>query len=216
MNETATPATSQGSGADDTRGRLLAAARNAFAERGFAAASVREITAAADANLGAITYHFGSKQGLYDAVLESVFGSLRERVHGAARATAGHPALDRVERIARAIFSVLRENPDFPSLILQQVVATQQLPGPALATFPVVLGTLAAAIREGQGEGALRAGNPLLLAISVVSQPVYFGVLTRFFLPRMPAHLGPRPDWDEVEAHAVAFIRKGLTAGEEA
>ena len=49
----------------EIRERLIEAARQQFARVGFDAASVRDITARAHANLGAITYHFGSKEALY-------------------------------------------------------------------------------------------------------------------------------------------------------
>ena len=57
--------------ADATRRALVEAAAEAFAEHGFEAASVRAITAAAGVNQGAITYHFGGKDGLYRAVLQA-------------------------------------------------------------------------------------------------------------------------------------------------
>lgn len=199
-----------------TRQRLLRAARKTFAEKGFAAASVREITTAADANVGAVTYHFGSKQALYDAVLETVFGSLRERVAAADAARAGEAAPWRIEAMLRAMFSVVRENPDLPHLLLQQVVVTHELPGPALQTFPKVFGMLRQAVMDGQAEGTIRRGDPLLLAISTVSQPAYFGVLARLLLERLPAVLGPLPDWDDIEAHAVQFVRGGMAPGLEA
>lgn len=53
---------------DDTRQRLLDAAEILFAERGFADASLRAITARAKANLAAVNYHFGSKDALIRAV----------------------------------------------------------------------------------------------------------------------------------------------------
>lgn len=55
---------------DETRMRLIEAAGEIFSCKGYQAATVREITKAAKANLAAIHYHFGSKDRLYQAVLE--------------------------------------------------------------------------------------------------------------------------------------------------
>jgi AcrR family transcriptional regulator len=54
---------------DKTRERILLAAETLFAEQGYAATSVRAISAAAGVNLAAAHYHFGSKQGLLNAVV---------------------------------------------------------------------------------------------------------------------------------------------------
>lgn len=50
---------------DDTRQRLLNAAGQTFAEKGFEATTVREICRLADANIAAVNYHFGEKEQLY-------------------------------------------------------------------------------------------------------------------------------------------------------
>lgn len=55
------------------RRRLLDAAASVFAEKGFAHARVREICARAGANIAAVNYYFGDKQGLYDEVLRHAF-----------------------------------------------------------------------------------------------------------------------------------------------
>jgi AcrR family transcriptional regulator len=62
--------------ADGTRERLVAGAMTLFAERGFESVSTRELARAADANLSAITYHFGGKEGLYCAVVERLVADL--------------------------------------------------------------------------------------------------------------------------------------------
>ena len=50
--------------ASDTRARILQAAEALFAEHGFDAVSMRDLTAKAGVNLAAVNYHFGSKQAL--------------------------------------------------------------------------------------------------------------------------------------------------------
>jgi TetR/AcrR family transcriptional regulator, regulator of cefoperazone and chloramphenicol sensitivity len=55
-----------------TEKRLLEAAGEIFAEHGYRATTVRQICEKAGANLAAVNYHFGDKEGLYMAVLRSV------------------------------------------------------------------------------------------------------------------------------------------------
>lgn len=60
--------------ADDTRSRLLDAAGRVFAEKGFEAATVREICRAAEVgNIAAVNYYFGDKNRLYQEVVRIAF-----------------------------------------------------------------------------------------------------------------------------------------------
>jgi AcrR family transcriptional regulator len=54
---------------DDTRRRLLESAGEVFAEKGFQAATVREICSRAGANIAAVNYYFGDKHRLYVEVV---------------------------------------------------------------------------------------------------------------------------------------------------
>jgi AcrR family transcriptional regulator len=63
-----------------TRSRLVDAAYTEFSERGFAGARVERIATEAGANKQAIYLYFGSKEGLFDAVLESRLGNLADLV----------------------------------------------------------------------------------------------------------------------------------------
>ena len=52
-----------------TKERLLREATRLFAERGFKKVTVRDICAAARANVAAVNYHFGGKPGLYEVTI---------------------------------------------------------------------------------------------------------------------------------------------------
>src|SRR6476619_201322 len=53
-----------------TRTRLMEAALDLIAERGDEGVTLRELTDAADANVAAVSYHFGSLKSLFDAAIE--------------------------------------------------------------------------------------------------------------------------------------------------
>lgn len=62
-----------------TKDRLLDAAEALFAEHGFEATSLRQITAAAQVNLASVNYHFHSKDDLIRAVFARRIGPLNQR-----------------------------------------------------------------------------------------------------------------------------------------
>ena len=60
----------------ETRALILQVAGRLFAEKGFERTTSREICLAAQANMAAVNYHFGSRAGLYEAVLVEAHGQL--------------------------------------------------------------------------------------------------------------------------------------------
>jgi AcrR family transcriptional regulator len=64
---------------EETRGKLLSAARKAFAEKGFSGASMDELTADAGLTRGALYHNFGDKKGLLAAVVAQVDGEMADR-----------------------------------------------------------------------------------------------------------------------------------------
>jgi AcrR family transcriptional regulator len=62
-----------------TKERILSAAEELFARHGFAGASLRQVTSAANVNLAAVNYHFGSKDNLINEVFRRRLDELTER-----------------------------------------------------------------------------------------------------------------------------------------
>ena len=87
----------------DTKTRILDVAEGLFADDGFAATSLRDITTEAGVNLAAVNYHFGTKEALLSAVFDRRLGPINERRLEAleaveARAKGGRPDLDGILR----------------------------------------------------------------------------------------------------------------------
>ncbi|HEY6276720.1 MAG TPA: helix-turn-helix domain-containing protein [Streptosporangiaceae bacterium] len=64
----------------DTRAALLEAARELFAEKGYAGTGTEEIVARARVTRGALYHHFRDKPGLFRAVMEAVAAELAQRL----------------------------------------------------------------------------------------------------------------------------------------
>jgi TetR/AcrR family transcriptional regulator, regulator of cefoperazone and chloramphenicol sensitivity len=199
---------------DETRASLLAAGRAAFARRGFDGASVRDITRAAGANLGAVTYHFGSKRGLYVAVLLDGLTPMVDRVAQAA-ASHGTP-VERLETVVEVFFDYMAAHPHIPRLMLQEVAAGKKPPTELVSLLQRNAGYVAGIVAEGMQDGTLRKGHPILTTISVVSQPIYMTVMAALLREVAGIDLADPAVRAMAAAHVKAFIREGLSCSREA
>lgn len=110
----------RGESADDVRRRLVAVARELFAKRGFGEVGIREIARSADVTPGMISYYFGDKLGLYEAMLSSVFEEMLARV----RELAAQPAEGTrpLASLIRLYIATIASQPWVPALLLREIV----------------------------------------------------------------------------------------------
>jgi AcrR family transcriptional regulator len=64
----------------ETKGKLIKAAREAFASKGFADSSMDDLTAQAGLTRGALYHHFGDKKGLLQAVIAQIDAEMMARL----------------------------------------------------------------------------------------------------------------------------------------
>ena len=171
-----------------TEKRLLEAAGEIFAEHGYRAATVRQICEKAKANIAAVNYHFGDKEGLYMAALRSVHRASAEKYPsnlGVSSATAPEQKLRvYVRSLLLRIFDEGR--PGWHTKIMMREILE---PTPALDLL-VEEGArplhqeLSSIVRELLGSAA-DDEVVRLSALSVVSQCVYYRrarpVITRLY-----------------------------------
>lgn len=127
---------------EDTRKRLLEAAASEFAAYGIAGARVDRIAAAAQCNKQAIYAYFGSKDGLCDAVIDSMVADIIESVPIDALDLPGY---------AVRLFDRYQAQPDALRLATWYAMEGKPLPPSAMASMVHKI----EAVRQAQATGAV-------------------------------------------------------------
>ena len=116
--------------ASRTRAAILDAAEREFADRGFDATSLNEIAAGAGVSRATPSYFFGSKEGLYVAVLERVFGERQQAARAAfepleawARDESSGSLRAALERAVDGYMGFLQQRPTFVRLLQHEDLA---------------------------------------------------------------------------------------------
>jgi len=193
----------------DTRTALLDAARHLFAMKGYDGTSIKDITTRAGANLGAVTYHFGTKDALYTETLRSLTEPLAPRI-GVLKSKEGTP-LERIEQYMRGYFTYLAQNPELPSMLFQELALHRQIPAPIKEVMRPMFGLLASNIAEGQEDGSIIAGDPVLLALSVIAQPAWIIVMRDALHEVAGLNIIDPATRDRVLEHIIAVTHRNLT-----
>ena len=98
-----------------TRRRILAAAKAEFARVGLGGARVDEIALKADSNKRMIYHYFGSKEGLFQSVVEETYLDIRDAEQSLALDhLSPHAAL---EKLVRFTWAYYLENPEFLTIV---------------------------------------------------------------------------------------------------
>ena len=138
--------------------RILLKALDLFASRGYEGTSVREICEAAEITKPTLYHHYGSKEGVYRALVDGTLAAFRDDV-GHALAVPG-TAPDRLKRVARAYFEAARTHREVVRFIFGLIHGQ---PGSAPVTdFPTfydgIVKLIAREVDDGVARGELAPG----------------------------------------------------------
>jgi len=213
------PTLPRDAGDERTRERLLSAAGELFAERGFRGATVRAIAARAGANLAAANYHFGGKPKLYAEVLRSSFAAALARHPPDGGLPANAPAADRLRAFIRSFLMRARGDgrPSWQGRLLMRELAdpTEAIDLVVRDAIQPQFERVAGIVRELLGPRA-SADEVALTVTSVVGQCLYWFTADAV-IARLPALKAYRSA-DALEAiarHVHAFTRAALARAPE-
>jgi AcrR family transcriptional regulator len=197
-----------------TMAGILQVATAEFAQKGLAGARIDEIAAATQTSKRMIYYYFGSKKGLYLAVLEESYRRMRS-IEGALHLE-DLPPEDALRRLAAFTFDHHHGNPDFVRLVmsenmnqgqyLAQSKQIQKLNVPAISSIQKLY-------ERGVAQGVFRSGlDPIDIHASIsaltffnVSNQHTFGLIFKRDTQSPKAITARR---DSVVEMVVRFVRK--------
>lgn len=190
-------------------GEMVEAALTVFAEKGFAAAKLEEIARLAGVSKAAVYLYFETKEELFRAAARSAVGPALSVVEQAAEdieapfaqlvplllaQAAGLMAQSRAGALARIVITEARTFPDLAEIWRQDVVER-------------VIGLVARLIAKAQARGEVRAGDPRLMAFSLMG-PMVMGLLYRVVFGEVES----APDLAGLAAEQTETALRGLLA----
>jgi len=199
------------------RASIVAAAIDEFAARGFKGASMDAIAARTHTTRALINYYFGSKEKLYIAVLEQVYGEIRD---AEAELDLDHlPPVDAVRRVVEFTYRYYLEHEGFVHL----VVAENQAKGRHLRKSKAmrtlnrpIIDRLARVIERGQAAGVFRAGIDPVEIHKAIAALGMFNVTNQFtFGAIFQREMGPKGDVRRRREVVADIITSYLTGGDQ-
>ena len=199
-----------------SRERLLDEAEALFAEKGFHAVTVREITRAAHCNLAAVNYYFGNKQNLYLEVFRARWIPRARKVQSGFRDALSAEDETSLPGIVNALATAFLKGPltDDERLRHAQLMI-REMSRPGLATDMLVdevikpfFGEVAGMLFPFMAEG-VEAERMMLNIVSIFAMVIYFN-FARLPIMRVTGQEYDGPFKDRLVEHIVQFSLTGL------
>lgn len=193
---------------------ILTAARQEFSSKGAAGARVNEIAERSGVNKQLIYYYFGSKEGLYAAALEAVYGDIRELEKGL-KLEEEEPE-EAMRSLVSFSFDYLALHPEFIGMLNHEnAVGAQHIR--ASSTIQSMNSPLIDLIRKtlkrGVALGRFRTGiDPLNLYISIAGMSYFFFSNRTTLSSNFGRDLSSKAVEKAYRRHVVDFALAGLKA----
>ncbi len=166
-----------------TREALLRAGAALFSRNGYDGTSTGAIAARARVNKALINYHFGGKQGLWDAILASLF----EPAAGRLESLPDLPPDVAISTLIATIAGTLEARPEVAVMLLREVLSGGRHLDRTVDSYLVrVFGAVRRILERGIETGTFRRTDPLLVHLSLIGSLIFY-FATRTFRDRMLA-----------------------------
>jgi len=202
---------------EGTKNRLIKAAGEVFAERGFRSATVREICSRAGTPLGAMNYHFRDKRGLYAAVLEHSCRTAIEKYPPKLMLRDGETPAEKLRSFVHIFLlrvsdkgvpvwhmKLMAQEISDPTDVLGQVVESSVRP-----LYRHLVSIISELLNEDKPPEAEERDEIFLCAMSIVGQCLHYHTGRRVIAALHPKSFDPG-DIERIADHITRFSLAGI------
>jgi AcrR family transcriptional regulator len=169
---------------EERRSRLIEAAVDLFSRRGFEGAATKQIADAAGVHEVLLFRDFGSKQGLYTAILDHKAKESRTEESLEELRTLAERKDDRefVRCLIGKILDGYRNDPRYQRLMLYAALEGHEISKLFNETRGrPIFGFLTKYVEQRQKDGAFESGDPRAIVFAIIGLPTYYAIVRRLF-----------------------------------
>jgi len=153
--------------------RIIEAAKEVFADAGFAGARVDEIARRAGVNKAMIYYRVGDKEALYSEVLHQVFGDTAERI--SRNIKDDQPPEEKLKVYIHGLLQTAELHPHMPRLMMREFASGgRNVPEVVALDLARMLDILLKILEHGVEEGVFIDTNPFLPHMMAVGAMAFY------------------------------------------
>lgn len=153
---------------EETRARLLEAALDVFASRGFHAATMADLVEAAQLSRGTFYLHFGSKQAVFVALLDALLTAFRASVRGVDTSPGAPPLAEQLVASVVRVLEAARASRPLARILFHEAVGLDATVDERVRAFEATLhGYLATSLANGVRLGLLRPHDSEVAATAI-------------------------------------------------
>ncbi len=194
---------------NDKQRQIMEKALEVFAEKGFDSASVRDIAQRADVNVAMISYYFGSKEKLLEAIFLSHTANMISKIQNIIHSKTYDP-LEKVDLLIDTYINVIIENKTFHRLMMREQVIIKQ--GPLYNYIRDMKiqnrNLIEVAVKAGQKAGIFQKHIDVsMLAVTLIGSVNHFFSNYKFVCEEIKLKVS---DTDEFDSKAIEKLRSHI------
>jgi AcrR family transcriptional regulator len=189
----------------ETKDKILAAAKELFAKKGFDGTSTREIVNAAGVNISLIAYHFGGKENLFFTLFDNF---MKDTYHNETNLSTS-ALLDEFEAIINYIIRLRFEDPQLVKILHHEIILNSTRCEKIKTSLIPIWNRVEVLLLEGKAKGIFKFEN-IDNALSFTMSVAIFPRQNQYFIESTNTN-GTALNIDDTVNELLNFILKGLS-----